>query len=191
MRLDVRFVDDQVQLPDTHLSRMAVVHDTLAASAIRDVDPNATPPEIRTRSGGTLFVSATQRAELESFCRDNQIPVRQRPDVWADLLEPFLDTEFTAADQAATLGRLSQIGLVADEVGAIRARVGRLMLAYNGIHGDWYHLGLADLLEAASDAHSAELGDIQEFQAWAMRVAELSPGPAAARRSHRTALPGS
>lgn len=62
--------------------------------------------------------------------------VSGRPDVWADLLEPFLDTKFTAEHRSATLDRLRQVGLTAAEVTRIRDRVGPLMLAYNAIHWD-------------------------------------------------------
>src|SRR5580700_4631101 len=94
LRLQVAFAGSRVFFPDGHLSRAGGTFDgTLAASAIRDADPAAAPPEIRTLSGDTLFVSAVQREELERFCRASQIPVRKRPDIWGDLLEPFVDTQ--------------------------------------------------------------------------------------------------
>ena len=108
---------------------------TLAAAAIRDADPAAAPPEIRTRSGETLFVSAVQREDLKRFCQASQI----------------------------------------------RARVGPLMLAYNAFHGDWGHLGLADLLDAATatwlpERERSGLREITSLYAWAMGIAN-SAGP--------------
>jgi hypothetical protein len=47
-----------------------------------------------------------QQDELERFCRATQIPVRKRPDISGDLLEPFLDTQFTPEREAVTLGLL-------------------------------------------------------------------------------------
>ena len=107
LELEVAFAGSHVFFPDGHLSRAGGTFDgALAASAIRDADPAATPPEIRTLSGETLFVSAMQQDELERFCRATQIPVRKRPDISGDLLEPFLDTQFTPEREAVTLGLL-------------------------------------------------------------------------------------
>jgi hypothetical protein len=188
--LEVAFDDGYVFFPVGHLSRIGgTFGGTLAAAAILDADPAQPPPEIRTVSGETLFISAQQREELERFCRASQIPTRKRPDIWGDLLEPFLDTEFTPEHEAATLSRLHHAGLTETEVSQVRARVGPLMRAYNAIHWDWCHLGLADLLDAITTetlpGHSSpwlrveqvrsELGEIASFYAWAMRIAN-SPG---------------
>jgi hypothetical protein len=183
--LEVAFAGSHVFFPDGHLSRAGGTFDgTMAASAIRDADPAAAPPEIRTLSGETLFVSAVQREELERFCRASQIPVRKRPDIWGDLLEPFIDTQPAPEYEAATLSRLRQAGLTDTEIDQIRAKVGPLMLAYNAARWDWYHLGLADLLKAfTADSLSeylrnglpemrAELGETASFYAWAMRIAD-------------------
>jgi hypothetical protein len=130
--LEVAFTDGRVLFPAGHLSRIGgTFHGMLAASAIRDADPAATPPEIRTLSGEILFVSASQQEELARFCRASQIPVRRGPDIWGDLLEPFVDTEFTPEHEAATLSRLRQAGLTDLEIAQARAKVRPLMLAYN------------------------------------------------------------
>ena len=91
--LEVAFADDHIRFPAGHLCRVGGWSGRiLAAAAIQDADPAATPPEIRTACGEALFVSAVQHVGLERFCQTNQIPTRKRPDVWGDLLEPFLDT---------------------------------------------------------------------------------------------------
>jgi hypothetical protein len=191
--LEVAFADSHVFFPDGHLSRVGGTFvGALAASAIRDADPAGAPPEIRTLSGETLFVSAMQRQELERFCRATQIPVRKRPDIWGDLLEPFLDTEFTPKHEAVTLSRLRQAGLTDTEIDQIRARVGPLMLAYNSVHWDWCHLGLFDLLDAVTTDSLPEYlrsrlremrrepVEITRFYAWAMRIADgAGPRPTA------------
>jgi hypothetical protein len=174
--LEVAFAGDRVSLPPAHLCRLGGASDRLDAVAIADADPAAAPPEIRTVSGEIVFISAAQRAQLERFCQVNDIPIRTRADVWGDLLEPFLDTEFTAEDEAATLSRLLWAGLTAAEVARVRARVGPLMRAYNAIHWDWFHLGLADLLDAVitislPEHERMELGETASFYAWAMQIA--------------------
>ncbi|MFG2983781.1 hypothetical protein ACGFYQ_21450 [Streptomyces sp. NPDC048258] len=172
MRFDVAFAGDRILLPDG----------VLRASAVRDADPTAAPPEIRTVSGETVFVPAPQRAGLERFCEDNGIPRLRRPDVWGDLLEPFLDTVFDPRHQAATLDRLERLGVGRAEAASIRDRVAPLMTAYNAVHGDWHHLGLADLLDAASAAvppghPHARPGDPAAFRSWAMAIADRGRSP--------------
>jgi len=175
LRLAVVFDHGCVYFPPGHLSRIGgTVDGAVTTDVIADADLTATPPEIRTVSGVTLFVSAEQREELEWFCRASRIPTRTRPDVWGDLLEPFLDTQFTPEHEAATLSRLRRAGMTETEVGQIRARVGPLMLAYNAIHWDWSHLGLADLLDAMTTEAlpgGAELGETSSFYRWAMGIA--------------------
>lgn len=182
LRLEVTFADDHVAFPENHLSRIGgSVDGTVGAASIRDADPAASPPEIRTESGETLFVSATQRQDLDQFCQASQVPIRKRPDVWGDLLEPFLDTQLTARQQAATLSRLHEAGLTDAEIDEIRAKVGPLMRAYNACHWDWHHLGLADLLDAAtsdwlSGHRRVAPGETASFYSWAMGIANRT-GP--------------
>ncbi|WP_327364054.1 hypothetical protein [Streptomyces sp. NBC_01296] len=167
------FSDDAIRLPQDGWPSDCL----LTATAIRDADPDAAPPEIRTVSGDTVFVPSLQRAELERFCATHEIRLTRRPDVWGSLLEPFLDTSFTAEQQAGTIERLARAGLAAAEVARIRGQVGPLMLAYNSVHWDWHHLGLADLLDAACGSVVPEhlrIGptDRAAFHAWAMEIAD-------------------
>ncbi|MGC0318263.1 hypothetical protein QBC98_006780 [Kitasatospora acidiphila] len=178
VNLHVVFAGDHVRLPKSAVVPAgSALGGTIPAAAVRDADPQAAPPEIRTVSGATLLVPAEQRAELENFCAANRIPLRSRPDVWGDLLEPFLDTEFTPERQAVTQARLRRAGLGADEVAGIRARVAPVMRAYNAVHQDWHHLGLADLLDAATAGWMPEhlrikSGERAAFYAWAMTIAD-------------------
>ncbi|MCU7826720.1 hypothetical protein [Kitasatospora sp. DSM 101779] len=179
MRLDVVLAGDHVRLPQSvPVPADAGGERIIPATAVRDADPDASPPEIRTASGETVFVSATQRADLELFCTANRIPRQSRPDVWGDLLEPFLDTEFTPERQVATRTRLRQVGLGDEEVADIRAEVAPLIRAYNAVHQDQHHLGLADLLDAATAAwipehQQIDAADGGAFRRWAMEIADL------------------
>ncbi|WIV55806.1 hypothetical protein [Amycolatopsis nalaikhensis] len=146
---------------------------------IRDADWHAIRPELRTRRGETLFVPREQSGELAEFCHRTGIPEVRRADVWADLLEPFLDTEFGAEAERATLGRLHAAGLPSAEVARIRARITPLMEAYNfdSMLWEWAYFGLYDLLQAVNGplvapAVRATAGDPAEVYAWAMRIAD-------------------
>ncbi|MFF3069503.1 hypothetical protein [Kitasatospora sp. NPDC057936] len=179
MSLYVVLAGDHVRLQESVFAPAGTApRGAIPATALRDADPTAVPPEIRTLSGDTVFVSAVQRGELERFCAANGVPLRVRPDVWGDLLEYFLDTGFTPGARAATQARLSLVGLGEGEVAGIRHEVAPLMHAYNGLHQDWYHLGLADLLDAAAaDRTPGHLrippAERAAFCAWAMGIADL------------------
>lgn len=157
-------------------------HGVLPASAVRDAYVESGPLEIRTRSGETLFASWDDKAGLEEFCRRHSIPLVRRLDVWANLLEPFLDTEVGAEEEAATDSRLRSVGLSQPEIDSIRARLAPLMRSYNFDSGlwEWCDLGLYDLLNAlcgklVDPALLPALGDLGEVYRWAMEIADYGP----------------
>ncbi|MFI6588310.1 hypothetical protein [Embleya sp. NPDC050493] len=184
---------DRILVPDPDPLVAGLVEEgLLPVAAIRDADPDAAPPEIRTVSGLTVFVSAVQREMLAQFCAATGVPRRRRRDVWADLLEPFVDTEFGDRLQEATALRLGEVGLGPAEVAAIRAQVAPAMSAYNAFHADWCHLGLCDLIDATDadnyrrvatfsgiDPHAtpadlpANFPNHTAFLTWAMHIADL------------------
>lgn len=146
-------------------------------ASVRDADPDAAPPELRLRTGETLAVPAPFREQLRSALSQAAVPTIRRTDVWALLLEPFLDTEFDETHTRSTCSRLNQCGVSEREIEEIRSRVGDAMTKYNTLHWDWVHLGLFDLL----DAHlpppplrwiPARRREFREFYSWAMSVAE-------------------
>ncbi|MGW3326458.1 hypothetical protein [Streptomyces virginiae] len=52
------------------------------------------------------------------------------------------------------------------------------MSAYNTFYEDWHHLGLADLLDAATadripQHQQIKLSEVAAFCAWAMKIADL------------------
>jgi hypothetical protein len=151
-------------------------HGVLPASDIRDASLVPAPPEIRTLTGETLFLSPGDKAGLAEFCRRHTIPVVRRLDVWGNLLEPFLDTEFSASHQSATDARLRAVGLTQESIDAIRHRLAPLMRSYNfdSMLWEWADLGLYDLLKALNGtlvdpALPATLGEVYR---WAMEIAD-------------------
>jgi hypothetical protein len=106
------------------------------------------PPSLWLESREVLFVHAEQKAELASWCAEHRVPELKPVDVWSLLLEPYLDTEFSADDDARVNDQLASVGLDAREVAALRKRVGSRMLTYNALLWEWIYLGQFDLLQA-------------------------------------------
>ena len=117
----------------------------IAWAQIRDGDPDATPPQLRLRDGRTVFISAVDREALRSALDMAAIPVRRRPDVWSDLLEPFLDTDYGVM-RATVEKRLLASGLDRLEVQAIRQQVQSRMRALTALTFEWEYFGQADLI---------------------------------------------
>jgi hypothetical protein len=146
---EVAFADDGIRFARYPYPGASVFPNGVAPyAAIREVDPDAAPPEVRLASGEILFVPATQRDALRRVVAERGLAIVRRVDVWDLLLEPFLDTEFDAAHEERTLEQLAETGVPRDEALRLRRRFGPRMLRYNAILWDWTHLGLSDLLDA-------------------------------------------
>lgn len=178
--MDVSIGEDRINFLRYEFRGASVHPDgVLTAAQIRGVNWRLAPPEIRTTQGETLFVPAAHQAELADFCLRNGIAFDGRLDVWGNLLEPFLDTEFSDESIAATDELLREAGFGAAEVADIRLRIAPLMMAYNfdSMLWDWANLGLCDLLKAVS-GHlvpadlPATLGDPADVYAWAQQIAD-------------------
>jgi enamine deaminase RidA (YjgF/YER057c/UK114 family) len=151
---------------------------TVQDFAIRDADSSAMPPQIRTTTGVTLFVSAVHRRQLQKFCNEHQIPLRHRYDVWADLLESFLDTDMPESE-AAAVARLTQVGFTTAEIIQIRDRVAP-SCSLQRLHWEWVYLGVSAPLEAASSPSLPpyiRFTDLERLRAdlgWAMKIVDLA-----------------
>ena len=178
---EVRFSDKGIIFVDYPFAPASVSSgDPLPWDKICEVDPDAWPPELRLETGEVLFVAAEQKEELRQACKRYGVPVVQRVDVWALLLEPFLDTEFDEEHEERTLRRLEEYGITREEAWKIRREVRRRMLAYNFVMWDWVHLGLYDLLQASPAQWFPGLswlrrGASQRFYWWAMEIAGRGP----------------
>jgi hypothetical protein len=147
--MKVRFLESAVEFESYPFDPASVKSNPkVDAKEIVEINPHAAPPEIRTRDGEILFVSAEDRESLMEFARRNSIPEIERLDVWAAVLEPFLAASFTEIDNERTLKQLEAFGVYRDQVVKLRAEYGPLMKEYNALHQDWVHLGLFDLFEA-------------------------------------------
>lgn len=125
---------------------------------IKEIIISHCPPEVRLNTGEILFVSAVYKDTLRDYAIKYDIPIVDRVDIWGWILEPFLDTEFTAEDEEKVYQILVENDIGQAEWEEIRESVGRAMIAYNFLSGlwEWAHLGQFDLLQAYSGILSGE-----------------------------------
>ena len=71
----------------------------LAYRQIKLIYWKGSPPEVHTVDGEILFVPAWQAEELRQAAEKNSIPLGSVFDVWGNILDEFLDTEFSEEDQ--------------------------------------------------------------------------------------------
>ena len=136
----------------------------MPAGDVREIDPDSAPPEARIVSGEILFVSATLKDQLLEFAKENKIPVVQRVDLWDLITEPFLDTEFSSAEQEKTIQKLEENGVTREECAVVRKEISHLMCAYNACFWEWVHLGLADVLCAVRKNYLTQLRGLSKKQ---------------------------
>lgn len=149
----------------------------VAWSHVVSIDSTATPPEIRVL-GEILFVPAPMREALVEWSVRHCVAHVRHIDVWALLLEPYLDTAFTDDDADRTLRVLEANGVTNTEVAQVRTEVGICMRRYNLESGlwDWCHLGLLDLLEAHRGVLTGESCRLDDdaFRRFYRRAMELA-----------------
>jgi hypothetical protein len=149
--LDVEFREDGVAFRAYPFAPASVYPGGVVSyGAIREVLPAMWPPEIRTHSGEALFVSATHKDRLLAAAARHALPIVARVDVWALILEPFLDTEFSQQSQQRTREILQENGVSPELCEALRQEFGPAMYHYNfaTMLWEWVHLGLYDLFSA-------------------------------------------
>lgn len=97
-----------------------------------------------------VFVTAEQREEILKFAENNRIKLKKHSWNWDWILEPYLDTEFTADNEKRIEKCLTDVGIDKTETDKIRKEVGKQMYKYNfdTMLWDWCSLGLCDVLSA-------------------------------------------
>ncbi|HEY3009346.1 MAG TPA: hypothetical protein VGJ63_14940 [Micromonosporaceae bacterium] len=141
-------------------------------SQVRDGDPDRCPPQLRLLDGGTLFVARGRYEELAAAMAEAGVAVVRRPDVWADLLEPFVDTDY-GVFRATCEERLRSVGFTDAEVAGIRRRVRWRMYALTALTWEWGGYGQCDLLLATSlFVRRMRWPRYRRFRSWTDAVAE-------------------
>ena len=135
---------------------------------------------IRTIDGELIMIPKPKESKnpLLVFCRENDISVKKRKDIWGMILEPFLDTEHSQEYIERTYTTLEKHGIDRKECNALRQEVSERMIAYNfeSCLWEWVRLGLYDVLNAScgilsGEKHRLSDTDFETFYKKAMVIA--------------------
>ncbi|RYD52778.1 MAG: hypothetical protein EOP52_01120 [Sphingobacteriales bacterium] len=145
----------------------------IPAAHIRAVYLEMNPSAVEVESE-LIFISKEYQNQLQEFARQHAIPELRRYDVWADLLEPYLDTLFTPEADEQRTKRLMQNGIPGKRVSVILEEIGQQMMHYNFDTRlwEWQYLGLYDVLSAMRAHYNA--AGFADFYRRAMDIA-LTP----------------
>lgn len=140
---------------------------------IDDIDFKSYPPTIRIKNE-LIFLSAEKKPELEDFAKRNTIKTVERPRIWEWILEPFLDTAYTAETDQKLKTLLEDYGLKTDRVRSLRAEVETQMLKYNfdTMLWDWVGLDASDVLRAMRTKYNKD--EFEDFYQQVMNIALLT-----------------
>ena len=140
-----------------------------------------------------LRIPFLDREQVFEWAHRTNIPCNEWIDVWGNLLEPFLDTEYTNERAAKIESELSSVGMDATTVKALRSEVSSMMKAYNfdSMLWDWTYLDIFDLLSAARGTLSGPQYAMEENQFFhfyfrVINIALQGQKPSAQRTSHNT-----
>ncbi len=141
----------------------------LPASEVTELVANFRPPAFGTRAGDFLFFPQAMLAEARAFCDRNDIPVVRRIDVWALVLEPFMDATVDRATRKRMRDALRRCGLSGARLLFLRWRTSFRVEFIHCVHFRFQHYGLADVLDAMQPLRSKKA--FARFYAAAMRLA--------------------
>ncbi|MGO4292411.1 hypothetical protein [Chitinophaga sp. RAB17] len=146
---------------------------TFAAKDIRSIDLTSSPPTIQI-GNELIFAPAIPVKTLKAFANTHQIPIVRRTNIWSWILEPFLDTPYSAATDQLLTRKLEELGLSDEFIYTLRQEVKMQMLKYNfdTTLWEWVSLDLLDVLKAMWAKYTPE--QFGDFYRRAMAIALLA-----------------
>lgn len=143
---------------------------TFKADQIDDIDYKSYPPTFRIKNE-LIFLPYNKKVELEEFAKNNDIKTVERTPIWSWILEPFLDTEYTAETDQRLTKLLAKYGLTENQVRSLRIEVETQMLKYNfdTMIWEWCVFNTSDVLRAMRTKYKKE-----EFEDFYKRVMEIA-----------------
>ncbi len=137
-------------------------------SDVMELDSRSAPPEVRLRDGRTLFVAPEHREALAAAAGSLGISDVARPDVWAAILEPYLDT---ATNRRANRRDLSRLGVPRWVVRRARRRLRVPMMRLTLLTWEWERYGHADAVTAFATFGDPDRQAQANFRRWTDSVA--------------------
>jgi hypothetical protein len=140
---------------------------------IDDIDFQSYPPTFRV-GNELIFLKSEKKVELQEFATKNNIKTIERSWIWDWILEPFLDTEYTAETDQRLTKLLESYGLTTDHVKSLRAEVEIQMLKYNfdTMLWEWGGFGASDVLKAMRTKYKKD--EYEDFYRRVMEIALLT-----------------
>jgi len=123
------------------------IHQPVMLSEIESIVVNRFPVEFWLKNGDIVFFPQDHLHLLNEINQSQSLPLEKRIDVWELLLEPYLDTSFTADEKSKTASLLLELGIDSSKAKKLR-RFARCVGTANLFWWEWTHLGLFDLFLA-------------------------------------------
>jgi hypothetical protein len=143
----------------------------VAAEDVAELVSNFRPPAFRTHRGEFLVVPTEALDAAREFAERHGIPVVRRVDVWALILEPFMDAAVDRASRRRMREALARCGLSPLRVFLLRWRTSFRVEFVHCVHFRWQHYGLADVLDSMSTLRSPRL--VERFYRRATTITAL------------------
>ncbi len=145
--VSIIFNRDAIDFPKGYFFRTSPLHKEriIRAGEIDEVNLNTFPPSLVRRGNEVIFVKPILAHHLELFARENDIPVRNRTDIWSHISRPFLDATFTAEEVRQSENLLALNGIDKDELREIRRKASYTYFL-NIFYWESVYLGLFDYL---------------------------------------------
>jgi hypothetical protein len=147
MAEQLRFLEDRIIVSGYPFSPSSRSSDlTIQAQDIAEADIDRCTVHAQSE---LIYLPGWPREELSEFCQRNHIRVRPRYDVWADILDPFVDTSFTSKEVRDRNNRLRQGGFLPCRVFCLRLLYALPIVWFQGLAGEWtglYHFHLLHAL---------------------------------------------
>ena len=170
---EARFEQDSL-VYDRYPIAGASVHPSgrVAPGAIAEVDPDNR--RLLTVAGEFLYFPYALIEPARAFAERHGLPLVHRAEPWSLILQPFLDTEHSAEQEASALAQLAAWGLEPAEVARLRETVEAPMMAFTALTWEWAFYGLEDYLIVGA-AWPAWRSDWPQRYEAAMRIERLGP----------------
>ena len=148
-QIRIEITDNEILFPAGYHFRQSKVHKErrIPADRINELNIGTFPTSIVIDNREVIFLKKQLEDQLKEFAIRNSIEISKRPDIWGDINEEFLDTEFTEEEKTRIVERLAANGVSPEETAAIRAKVKFVMYLFNSYAWEWVYLGQFDYLK--------------------------------------------